>query len=129
VNQPVHYRIRNGSYSRRKYLRAPLAKNKHIQLCEHKQMVFVSNGGKFKHYTVPNGLLFSTLTQPRFSFERMIFIQRCRLYFQVKKLRAKPRVKANNKIISFKIDTGAMANTGLFTLQFPRKFNVMQHNI
>jgi hypothetical protein len=39
---------------------------------KHKQMSFVSNGGKFKLYTVPNGLPFSTPTQPRFSFERMI---------------------------------------------------------
>jgi hypothetical protein len=37
-------------------------------------MSFVSNGGKFKLYTVPNGLLFSTPTQPRFSFERMIIL-------------------------------------------------------
>jgi hypothetical protein len=38
---------------------------------KHKQMSFVSNGGKFKLYTV---LLFSTPTQPRFSFERLILI-------------------------------------------------------
>jgi hypothetical protein len=38
----------------------------------YKEMSFVSNGGKFKLYTVPNGLLFSTPTQPKFSFERMI---------------------------------------------------------
>jgi hypothetical protein len=37
-------------------------------------MLFVSNGGKFKLYTVPNGLLFSTPPEPRFSFERMILI-------------------------------------------------------
>jgi hypothetical protein len=35
-------------------------------------MSFVSNGGKFKLYIVPNGLRFSRPTQPRFSFERMI---------------------------------------------------------
>jgi hypothetical protein len=35
-------------------------------------MSFVSNGGKFKLYTVPNALCFSRSTQPRFSFERMI---------------------------------------------------------
>jgi hypothetical protein len=35
-------------------------------------MSFVSNGGKFKFHTVPNGLLFSTPTQPRISFERLI---------------------------------------------------------
>jgi hypothetical protein len=39
---------------------------------KHKQMSFVSNGGKFKLYSVLNGLLFSTPTQPRISFERMI---------------------------------------------------------
>jgi hypothetical protein len=36
-------------------------------------MSFVSNGGKFKLKTVPNGLLFSTPTQPRISFKRMIY--------------------------------------------------------
>jgi hypothetical protein len=30
----------------------------------------VSNGGKFKLYTVLNGLIFPTPTQPRVSFER-----------------------------------------------------------
>jgi hypothetical protein len=39
-----------------------------------KQMSFVSNGGKFKLDTAPNGSVFSTATQHRFSFERMIFI-------------------------------------------------------
>jgi hypothetical protein len=39
---------------------------------KHKQMSFVSNVGKFKLYSVPNGLLFSTPTQLRFLFERMI---------------------------------------------------------
>jgi hypothetical protein len=38
---------------------------------KHKQMSFVSNGGKLKLYTVPDGLLFSTPTQLRFSFERL----------------------------------------------------------
>jgi hypothetical protein len=33
---------------------------------KHKQMSFVSNGGKFKLYTVLNGLIFSTPTQPGF---------------------------------------------------------------
>jgi hypothetical protein len=37
---------------------------------KHKQM---ANGGKFILDNVPNGLLFSTPTQPRFSFERMIY--------------------------------------------------------
>jgi hypothetical protein len=41
---------------------------------KHKQMSFVSNGGKFKLYTVPNGLLFPKPTQPRFSFERMLSV-------------------------------------------------------
>jgi hypothetical protein len=35
-------------------------------------MSFVSNGGKFKLYTVLNGLIFPTPTQPRISFERTI---------------------------------------------------------
>jgi hypothetical protein len=33
-------------------------------------MSFVSYGGKFKHYTVKNGLIFPTPSQPRISFER-----------------------------------------------------------
>jgi hypothetical protein len=41
---------------------------------KHKQMSFVSNGGKFKLYTVLNGLIFPTPTQPRISFERPIHI-------------------------------------------------------
>jgi hypothetical protein len=36
-------------------------------------MSFVSNGGKFKLYTVLDGLIFSTPTQPRISFERAIY--------------------------------------------------------
>jgi hypothetical protein len=32
----------------------------------------VSNGGKFKLYTVLNGLIFPPPTQPRISFERLI---------------------------------------------------------
>jgi hypothetical protein len=40
---------------------------------KHKQMSFVSNGGKFKHYTVLDGLIFPTPTQPRISFERAIY--------------------------------------------------------
>jgi hypothetical protein len=32
-------------------------------------MSFVSNGGKFKLYTVLNGLIFPTPTKPRISFE------------------------------------------------------------
>jgi hypothetical protein len=39
---------------------------------KHKQMSFVSNGGKFKLYTVLNDLFFPTLTQPRILFERAI---------------------------------------------------------
>jgi hypothetical protein len=42
---------------------------------KHKQMSFVSNGGKFKLYTVLNGLIFPTPTQPRISFERPIVIE------------------------------------------------------
>jgi hypothetical protein len=41
-------------------------------LIKHKQTSFVSNGGKFKLYTVLNGLIFPTPTQPRISFERSI---------------------------------------------------------
>jgi hypothetical protein len=37
---------------------------------KHNQMPFVPNGGKLKHYTVLNGLIFPTPTQPRISFER-----------------------------------------------------------
>jgi hypothetical protein len=36
---------------------------------KHKQMSFVSNGGKFKLYTVLNGLVFPMPTQSRFSIE------------------------------------------------------------
>jgi hypothetical protein len=39
---------------------------------KHKQMSFVSNGGKFKLYTVQNGLIFPTPIQPRISFEHAI---------------------------------------------------------
>jgi hypothetical protein len=39
---------------------------------KHKQMSFVSNGGKFKLYTVLNDLIFPTPTQPRILFERAI---------------------------------------------------------
>jgi hypothetical protein len=40
---------------------------------KHKQMSFVSNGGKFKLYTVDRSkLIFPTPTQPRISFERAI---------------------------------------------------------
>jgi hypothetical protein len=37
-------------------------------------MSFVSNSGKFKIYTVLNGLIFPTPTQPRISFERAIVL-------------------------------------------------------
>jgi hypothetical protein len=36
-------------------------------------MSFLSNGGKFKLYTVLNGLIFPTPIQPRISFELAIF--------------------------------------------------------
>jgi hypothetical protein len=39
---------------------------------KHKQMSFVSNGGKFKLYTVLDGLIFPKPTQPRISFEHAI---------------------------------------------------------
>jgi hypothetical protein len=60
-------RITDNSYSRSKYQ----STNKHVPI-KHQQMSFVSNGGKFKLYTVPKGLHFSMPTQPRFSFEHMI---------------------------------------------------------
>jgi hypothetical protein len=37
-------------------------------------MSFVSNGGKFKLYTVLDGLIFPTPTQPRISFEHAIIV-------------------------------------------------------
>jgi hypothetical protein len=69
----IKNRITNDSYSRSKYLRTPFAENNHVPI-KHKQMSFVSNGGKFKFYTVPNDLLSSKPTQPRFSFERRIYV-------------------------------------------------------
>jgi hypothetical protein len=42
---------------------------------KHKQMSFLPNGGKFKFYTVLNGLIFATPTQPRISFERGILVE------------------------------------------------------
>jgi hypothetical protein len=41
---------------------------------KHKQMSFVSNGGKFKLYTVLNGLIFPMPTHARISFERTVTI-------------------------------------------------------
>jgi hypothetical protein len=41
---------------------------------KHKQMSFLSNGGKFKFYTVLNGLIFPTPTQLRILFERAILL-------------------------------------------------------
>jgi hypothetical protein len=55
---------------------------------KHKQMSFVSNGGKFKLYTVLNGLIFPTPTQPRISFERPI----CRIPSRCCILRLKYKV-------------------------------------
>jgi hypothetical protein len=63
-NNKIEY-ITNDSYSRSKYLRAPFAENKHVPI-KHKQMSLVSNGGKFKLYTVPNGLFFQRLLSPGF---------------------------------------------------------------
>jgi hypothetical protein len=48
---------------------------------KHKQMSLVSNSGKFKLYTVLNGLIFPTPTQPRISFERAIEV--CTFWFCV----------------------------------------------
>jgi hypothetical protein len=61
----IKNRFTSDSYSRT----SPFAENNYVPI---KQMSFVSNGGKFKLYTVPNGLIFSTPTQLKFSFERMI---------------------------------------------------------
>jgi hypothetical protein len=41
---------------------------------KHKQISLVSNGGKFKLYTVLNGLIFPMPTQPRISFEHTIYL-------------------------------------------------------
>jgi hypothetical protein len=49
---------------------------------KHKEMSFVSNGGKFKLYTVLNGLIFIMPTQPRILFERVIL---CKVHSQIKK--------------------------------------------
>jgi hypothetical protein len=68
--------ITNDSHSRSKYLKGPFGKNKHNYVpIKYKQMSFMSNGEKFKLYTVSNDLLSSTPTQPRFSFERSISSQ------------------------------------------------------
>jgi hypothetical protein len=74
-------------------LRAPFAENKYVQFSiiydsimsrmsrfKPKQMSFVSNGGKFKLYTVLKGLIFPAPTQPRISFERAIVL--CAKRFQ-----------------------------------------------
>jgi hypothetical protein len=57
----IKNRITNDSRSQ--YLRLPFAEKKTYVPIKHKQMSFVSNGGKFKLYTVLNGLLLSTATQ------------------------------------------------------------------
>jgi hypothetical protein len=54
-------------------------------------MSFVSNGGKLKLYTLLNGFLFSTPTQPRFSFERMIHYIECSFKFILKVLESRLR--------------------------------------
>jgi hypothetical protein len=51
---------------------------------KHKQMSFVSNGGKFKFYTVLNGLIFPTPTQHRISFERAIQNQKIKYIISFK---------------------------------------------
>jgi hypothetical protein len=73
----IRNRITNDSHSRSKYLRDLLVKTNTFNYVpiKYKQMSFMSNGGKFKLYTVSNDLLSSTPTQPRFSFERSISSQ------------------------------------------------------
>jgi hypothetical protein len=44
----------------------------YVPIKQKQNMSFVSNGGKFKFYTVLNGLIFPTPTQPRISFERAL---------------------------------------------------------
>jgi hypothetical protein len=51
---------------------------------KHKQMSLVSNGGKFKLYTVINGLIFPTPIQPKYK-KNMFFIV-FNLLFCTKKL-------------------------------------------
>jgi hypothetical protein len=46
-------------------------------------MSFVSNGGKFKLYTVLNGLIFPTPFQPRISSERAIFFDGTMFIYEV----------------------------------------------
>jgi hypothetical protein len=53
-------------------------------------MSFVSNGGKFKLYTVLDGLIFPTPTQPRISFEHTIVMS------QSKKITRKAKVLVNS---------------------------------
>jgi hypothetical protein len=65
----IKNRITNDSYSRSKYLKTNMFNFVPIK---HKQMSFVSNGGKFKLYTV---YFFQRLLKSRFSFERMILVQ------------------------------------------------------
>jgi hypothetical protein len=43
-------------------------------------MSFVSNGGKFKLYTVLRGLIFPTPTQLRISFQKKIFANSARRF-------------------------------------------------
>jgi hypothetical protein len=64
----IKNRITNDPHPRSKYVRASFAQNKDVQSCaiKHKQILFMSSGGKFKLYTVPNGLLFSTPTSSGF---------------------------------------------------------------
>jgi hypothetical protein len=62
-------RITNDSYFRSKYLGAPKAKNKHVQLSAVNKCNSCQTAG---NSSKPNGLLFLMPTQPRFSFECMI---------------------------------------------------------
>jgi hypothetical protein len=74
-----------------KHLEDPLLKTNVFDYLsmKHKQMLFVSNGGKFKLYTVPNGLVFSMATQPRFSFSMLPLESRLRMHHSCKTIRFK----------------------------------------
>jgi hypothetical protein len=69
------FTLTDNSYSRSKYQ----STNKHVPI-KHQQMSFVSNGGKFKLYTVPKGLLFQRLLSPGFDLNAW----HCRLYGDIK---------------------------------------------
>jgi hypothetical protein len=60
-------------------------------------MSFVSNGGKFKLYTVLNDLIFPTPTQPRMSFEHAISL-RVEMNFFLLSLEIEDRDKVEVKL-------------------------------